>query len=52
MLSDCRIPTKMKEKFYKIVIRLAINYEAQCWPIRIQYMLSECSRDQNVEMNV
>jgi hypothetical protein len=31
VLCDPRVPLKLKDKFYRTVIRPAIMYEAECW---------------------
>ena len=30
-LYDCRIPIKLKRKFYKTVIRPTMLYDTKCW---------------------
>ena len=32
------MPTRLKGKFYKTVIRPAMTYGAKCWPIKKQHM--------------
>ena len=36
VLCDQRMPTKLKEKSYKTVIRPSMTYGAECWPIKKQ----------------
>jgi hypothetical protein len=38
VLCDRRIPIKLKGKFYKIVIRLAMFYRIECWAINKQHV--------------
>lgn len=38
MLCDKRIPLKLKEKFYKIPIRPAMLYGAECWATNKQHI--------------
>ena len=32
------MPIRLKERFYRTVIRRAITYGAKCWPIKKQHM--------------
>ncbi|KAI0519248.1 hypothetical protein KFK09_006690 [Dendrobium nobile] len=34
LLCDRNVPLKLKEKFYKIVVRPAMLYGAECWPLK------------------
>lgn len=34
VLYNKKVPLKFKKKFYKVVVRLAIMYSAECWPIK------------------
>jgi hypothetical protein len=34
ILCDKRVPQKLKDKFYRTVIRLAMLYGAECWPTK------------------
>ena len=36
VLCDKRVPTKLKEKFYRTAIRPAMLYGTECWPIKKQ----------------
>ena len=38
MLCDRRMPTRLKEGFYRTTIRPTITYGVECWPIKKQYM--------------
>jgi hypothetical protein len=38
VLCDHRIPIKLKRKFYKIAIRLAMLYGINCWAIKKQHI--------------
>ena len=38
VLCDRWTPTRLKEEFYRIAIRLAMTYGAECWPIKKQHM--------------
>ena len=38
ILCDKRVPQKLKCKFYRTTIRLAILYGAECWPTKIQHV--------------
>lgn len=38
VLCDQHILTRLKEKFYRTMIRLIMTYRAECWPIRKQHM--------------
>ena len=35
---DGQMPTRLKEKFYKTVIKLAMTYGVECWTIEKQHM--------------
>ncbi|KAF3651799.1 hypothetical protein FXO37_17836 [Capsicum annuum] len=34
VLCDKKVPLKLKSKFYRVVVRLAMLYEAECWPVK------------------
>ncbi|XP_070051793.1 uncharacterized protein [Nicotiana tomentosiformis] len=34
VLCDWNVPPKLKGKFYKAVVRPAMLYEAECWPVK------------------
>jgi hypothetical protein len=34
VLSDPRVPLKLKDKFYRTAIRPVMLYEAECWPTK------------------
>ena len=34
VLCDCRIPIKLKRKFYKTIIRPSMLYDAECWVVK------------------
>ena len=38
ILCDKRVPQKLKSKFYRTAIRLAILYRAEYWPTKIQHV--------------
>ena len=38
VLCDRRIPLRLKEKFYKTVIRPAMLYGIECWAVKKQYV--------------
>jgi hypothetical protein len=38
VLCDPSVPLKLKVKFYRIVIRPAILYEAECWPTKRRHV--------------
>ncbi|XP_070004146.1 uncharacterized protein [Nicotiana sylvestris] len=41
VLCDKNVPLKLKGKFYKVVVRPTMLYEAECWPVKkshIQHM--------------
>jgi hypothetical protein len=38
VLCDPRVPLKLKGKFYRTVILLAMLYGAECWPIKRQHV--------------
>ena len=38
VLCDRRIPIKLKRKFYKIAIRLAMLYVINCWAFKKQHI--------------
>lgn len=31
---DKKIPPKLKGKFYRVVVRSTLLYEAKCWPVK------------------
>jgi hypothetical protein len=38
VLCDPRVPLKLKDKFYRTAIRLAILYGAECWPTKRRHV--------------
>jgi hypothetical protein len=38
VLCDKRVPQKLKDKFYRIAIRPAMLYGAECWPTKRRYI--------------
>ena len=38
ILCDKRVPQKLKDKFYRMVIRPAMLYGAECWPTKIRHV--------------
>ncbi|AQK72954.1 Retrovirus-related Pol polyprotein LINE-1 [Zea mays] len=38
VLCDPRVPHKLKGKFYRTAIRLAMLYGAECWPTKIRHV--------------
>ena len=48
-LCDGKMPIKLKEKFYRTVIRPAMLYGSECWAIKRQHISKICGR--NVKMN-
>ena len=34
MLCDKKVPPKLKGKFYRVVVRPAMLYGAECWPVK------------------
>jgi hypothetical protein len=38
VLCDSRMPLKLKDKFYRIAIRSAMLYEAECWPTKRRHV--------------
>ena len=38
VLSDRRIPIKLKENFYKTTMQLAMFYGTKCWAIKKQHI--------------
>ncbi|KAI0502544.1 hypothetical protein KFK09_017497 [Dendrobium nobile] len=45
LLCDRKLPLKLKEKFYKIVVRPAMLYGAKCWPLKVKHNM-KCCRDE------
>ena len=43
VLCDKRVPQKLKGKFYKMAIRPAMLYGAECWPTKRRH--TTCSTD-------
>lgn len=41
-----------KKNIYKIMIRQTMTHEAECLPIKKQHIEYNCSRDENIEMDV
>lgn len=55
VLCDNNVATSLKDKFYKVVVRPAMLYGAECWTIKnlhIQTPETASSENKNVEMNV
>ncbi len=48
VLCDCKIPNKLKGKFYRIAIRPAMLYVSECWAMKEPYV----SKMRVVEMRV
>ena len=38
ILCDKRVPQKLKDKLYRMAIRPAMLYGAECWPTKIRYV--------------
>ena len=38
VLCDKRLPQKLKDKLYKMTIRPAMLYEAECWPTKRRHI--------------
>jgi hypothetical protein len=38
VLCDPRVPLKLKDKFYRIMIRPAMLYGAECWPTKRRHV--------------
>jgi hypothetical protein len=38
VLCDPRVPLKIKGKFYRAAIRLAMLYDAECWPTKRRHV--------------
>jgi hypothetical protein len=38
VLCDLRVPLKLKDKFYRIAIRPAMLYGAECWPTKMRHL--------------
>jgi uncharacterized protein (DUF2236 family) len=38
ILCDIKVPQKLKSKFYRKTIRLAMLYGAECWPTKRQHI--------------
>ncbi|KAG5598967.1 hypothetical protein H5410_030337 [Solanum commersonii] len=51
VLCDKKIPHKLKGKFYRVVVRPALLYEAECWPVKNAHV-QKCMSDEDVEMDV
>ncbi|KAI0505055.1 hypothetical protein KFK09_016012 [Dendrobium nobile] len=34
LLCDRKVPLKLKGKFYKMVVRHALSYSVECWPLK------------------
>lgn len=34
VICDCKVPTKLKGKFYRIAVRLAMLYGSKCWALK------------------
>ncbi|KAG5573939.1 hypothetical protein H5410_063705 [Solanum commersonii] len=52
VLCDKKIPPKLKGKFYRVVVRPALLYGAECWPVKNSHVFKNaCLRDEDVEMD-
>ncbi|KAK4347380.1 hypothetical protein RND71_033719 [Anisodus tanguticus] len=38
VLCDKKVPPKLKGKFYRVVVRPAMLYGAECWPVKISHI--------------
>uniref|UniRef100_A0A0V0IAB7 Putative ovule protein n=1 Tax=Solanum chacoense TaxID=4108 RepID=A0A0V0IAB7_SOLCH len=38
VLCDKNVPPRFKGKFYRVIVRLAMLYEAECWPVKSSYV--------------
>jgi hypothetical protein len=38
ILYDKKVPNKLKDKFYRTTIRLAMMYDAECWVTKVQHI--------------
>ncbi|KAI0498471.1 hypothetical protein KFK09_019361 [Dendrobium nobile] len=45
---DRRVPLKLKEKIYKMVMKLAMLYGAECWPLKEKHKV-KCYRDDDAQ---
>ena len=37
IICDCKIPVKLKWKFYRTIIRLTMLYDSECWALKGQH---------------
>jgi len=40
LLCDRKVPLKLKRKFFKMVIRPAMLYDAKCWPLKEKHNIT------------
>jgi hypothetical protein len=52
ILYDKKVPNKLKDKFYKTMIRLGMIYGAECWATKGQHIQKMCSRNANVTLDM
>ncbi|KAG5575203.1 hypothetical protein H5410_055337 [Solanum commersonii] len=52
VLCDKKISPKLKGKFYRVVVRPALLYGAECWPVKNAYVHKMHVGDEDVEMDV
>ncbi|XP_055821948.1 uncharacterized protein LOC129890416 [Solanum dulcamara] len=38
VLCDKKVPPQLKGKFYKVVVKLAMLYGAECWPVKVSHV--------------
>lgn len=50
LFCDSRIPIKLKGKFYKLAIRLALLYVIECWDVKKQHTHNMSSWNENVKV--
>ena len=52
ILCDGRVPHKLKGKLFKTTIRPTMSYGTECWAVKKQQVINECSGDENIEVSV
>ncbi|KAG5631502.1 hypothetical protein H5410_003219 [Solanum commersonii] len=52
VLCDKKIPPRLKGKFYRVVVRPALLYGVECWPVKNAHVQKCMSGDEDVEMDV
>ena len=61
VLCDCRIPIKLKGKFYKTVIRPVLLYGIKCWAVKrkniqkmsvVEMIMLRCIRRNRRKVNI